>query len=163
MLISEDLKNALITQWVEERENAQIYLYAGAWMKVRGFSNIGEFFIKAKEEEEGHAKQIFDLLMDLNVPFASGHIMTGDFQINSLMDISEKFLNREIQTTQSLNEIKKMACDEETPGSPVVEELIRKMIFQQQNELEESSDFMDKTRVFDGDWKAIMLWDLEFK
>jgi ferritin len=162
MLISEDLKNALIAQWAEERENAQIYLYAGGWLKVRGFGNIGNFFIKAKEEEEGHAMQIFDLLMDLNIPFTSSPLLSGEFPINSLMDISQKFINREIQTTESLCEIKKISCEEESPASSVVEELIRKMISQQQNELEEATDFMDKSKIFD-DWKSILLWDLEFK
>jgi len=162
MLISEDLKNALLAQWVEEKENSQIYLYIGGWLKVRGFSNIGESFIKGSGEEEGHAKQIFDLLMDLNIPFESSHLISGEFPINSISDIAEKFMNREVQTTQSLSEIKRIASEEESAGSPVVEELIRKMISQQQNELEEATDFMDKSKILD-DWKFIMLWDLEFK
>jgi ferritin len=163
MLISEELRSALIAQWVEESENAQIYLYAGAWMKIKGFTNIGNFFIDGREEEEKHAKQIFELLMDLNIPFSSSVIATGEFPINSIRDIAEKFLSREIQTTESLNEIKKLAVEDDSSAASVVEELMREMIKQQRAELGEATDFMDKCSIFDNDWKAIMLWDLEFK
>ena len=163
MLISESLKEALLAQWIEERENAQIYLYAGAWMKVKGYTNIGNFFIDGKHEEEGHAKQIFRLLMDLNIPFSSGAIPSGEFNINTVSDIAERFLTREIQTTESLNEIKKLAIEDDSPAASIVEELMRKMIKQQRAELEEATDFMDKCSIFGNDWKAVMLWDLEFE
>lgn len=163
MLISESLKDALLAQWIEESENSQIYLYAGAWLKVKGFTNIGNFFINGRKEEAGHAKQIFELFMDLNIPFSSGSISSGEFNINSIRDIAERFLSREIQTTESLNEIKKLAIEDDSPAASIVEELMRKMIKQQRAELEEATDFMDKCSIFGDDWKAVMLWDLEFE
>lgn len=160
MLISNDLKSLLHQQWIEEKENSQFYLYIGAWLKNFGLDNIGKFFMKASDEEEGHAQEILKLMTDLNIDFESGNIASGQFSINSIMDIAEKFLSREIQTTESLKEIRD-ACEGDEAGNAVVEEMIRKMISQQQSELEEANNFMDKSKIMNGDWKFILLWDSE--
>lgn len=161
LLISENLRNQLVEQWVEEKENSQFYIYIGGWLKNRGYENLAKYFIDASFEEDVHAKKIFDLLTDLSLDFESRQIGSGVFPISSIGDIAEKFLSREIQTTQSLTEIRDL-CSEEETASSVVEEMIREMISVQQSELEESTSFMDKTKILT-EWWQVMFWDLQLK
>lgn len=161
MLISESLRSSLLEQWIEEKENSQFYLYIGGWLKNGGYDNLGKFFIDASKEEDEHALMIFNLLTDLNVQFETNPIGSGVFAILSIIDIAEKFLSREIQTTQSLRDIRDL-CSGEESGSSVVEEFIRDMISKQRSELEEATTFMDKAKVMN-EWKFVMLWDMSLK
>ena len=72
---------------------------------------------------------------------------------------SQAYVDREIETTESLNEIKISAMDS---SCPIVEEFMRKMIVNQQKEMEEALDFQDKAELFP-EWWQVALWDLGAK
>lgn len=156
-LISDSLKESLWGQYVHEVLNSHIYLYIAGYLQNKGLNNIAKMFMSQYEEEKSHSLQIFGLLTDLNTPVSIAEIPAGDFVINTPMDIAQQYLEREILTTTSLSEIKDQASEE---GNYVVEELIRKMIAQQQNEYAESTDFQDKILLFGNDWKFVALWDV---
>ena len=160
-IISETMREALLNQWVEEKENSHTYLYIGAWMKNKGLDNLGKYFMDASKEEDGHAQSIVDLLTDLNVAFEPRILTNMTFTISSILDIAEKFVDREVQTTQSLQSIKQIAIEEDELSS-IVEEHMRKMIHQQQSEMEECLTFMDKSLLFK-EWWQVALWDLSLK
>ena len=71
--------------------------------------------------------------------------------------MTEKYLSREYETTESLNEIKLLAMSEESPN-PVVEERIREMILKQQHEYEEATSMNDKAQLL-SEWVYVVLWD----
>jgi ferritin len=100
---------------------------------------------------------IYNLLTDLNAEVAILEIDNPSFPINTIKDIAMAYLNREIQTTESLDDIKKLAIDN---NSPVVEEAMREMIKLQRHEYEEACDFSDKAEIVGTDWKWVMMWDL---
>jgi len=156
-MISEILLNSLLDQWVEETENSHTYLYAGAFLKNKGFDNMGKFFMDASKEEVEHAQSILDLLTDLNLPFEPRPIQNMAFPISSILDIASKFLGRETQTTESLQNIRDIAMSED---ASIIEEHMRKMIVDQRSEMSESLSFMDKALIAE-DWKTVLLWDLE--
>lgn len=161
MKISEDLHNALLNQWVEEKENSHTYLYIGAYLKNKGLDKLGKFFFDASHEEDGHAQSILNLLTDLNLDFIPRAITEQVFDCSTISLVADKFLQREMQTTQSLQEIKEIAMNDSSFGfESVIEEHIRKMISQQQSELEESLSFKDKANIFT-EWWQVALWDLE--
>ena len=163
MKISEELMNALLNQWVEEKENSHTYIYIGAYLKNKGLDKIGSHFIDASKEEDEHAQSILNLMTDLNLEFEPRPISNMSFMCSSILDIAEKFVQREVQTTQSLQEIKEIASQDDSFGlGAIIEEHIRKMISQQQSEMEESLTFRDKAILF-GDWSNVALWDLNFK
>jgi ferritin len=156
-LISESLAETLYEQWVHETFNAHIYLFIAGFLKNKGLDNLAKHFSGQYDEELSHAKTIFNLLTDMNVPVKIMEIPPADFSIVSIPDIAKKYLDREVETTESLDAIKQKAIDD---GNPIVEEVMRKMIFDQLHEMKESSTFMDKCEVCGEDWFRVFLWDV---
>jgi ferritin len=130
--MNELVRNAFLDQYVEESENSAIYTFSGAWLKNKGLNNLGKMFLDGADEEKKHARTILDLLTDLNTPVEIRSIPDGDYPINSISDIANKFLQREEQTTQSLIEIRDLCIEH---GEGISEELVRKMVGWQQNEM----------------------------
>jgi ferritin len=159
-LISNELNSALCEQIGHEKYNSSLYLYIAGFLKNKGFNNLGSHFEGQHEEEFKHSKMIYDLLVDLNAPIYIPEINEVNLNFRTIIDIATAYLDREILTTKSLDEIKKLAIEEECP---VVEEYMRKMIVLQQNEYAEATDFQDKANLTGGDWKFVLLWDLGVK
>jgi ferritin len=157
VLIEESLVESLQEQIGHEKYNANLYLYIAGFLKNKGFNNIAKHFVEQHAEETGHSLMIFDLMTDLNAPIKIPEIDAIDMPINSIMEIAEAYLNREILTTESLDEIKKLAIEQ---SNPVVEEFMRKMLVLQQNEYAEATDFMDKSQLTGNDWKWVFMWDI---
>ena len=159
-LISENLNEMLCSQLAYEKFNANLYLFIAGDLKNRGFNNLAKHFEEQHEEETGHSLIIYNLLTDLNSPVKLEQIDEVKLQINSVMDIANGYLAREIITTTSLDEIKKQVIDE---NNPVVEERIREMILLQQNEYAEATDWLDHATLCGNDWFRVMLWDGSLK
>lgn len=159
-LISDGLKDAICEQISHEKYNANLYMFLSGFLKNKGFNNLGNMFLSQHDEETTHSKMIFDILTDLNTPIVIPEIDRIDFPISSIIEIADKYLEREYLTTRSLDEIKELAIDEDCP---VVEEFMRQMINLQRQEYAEATDFQDKANLTSGDWWKVMLWDLALK
>ena len=144
-------------QLSHEKHNANLYMYISGWLKNKGLNGLSKHFDSQHDEETEHSKIIFNLLTDLNADVIMHEIPEISMPLNSILDIASTYLDREILTTTSLNEIKNQAIDEE---NPVVEEKMREMIKIQQAEYAEATDFMDKAMLTGGDWKFVLMWDL---
>jgi ferritin len=159
-LISDELAASLNGQIAHEKLNANIYLFIAADLKNRGFNNLAKHFEQQHEEETGHALIVYNLLTDLNTPVELQEIDEVTLSINSVTDIANAYIEREVVTTQSLDEIKHQAMDEE---NPVVEERMREMIKLQQAEYEEAMDWNDHAQICGSDWFKVMVWDFGSK
>ena len=159
-LVSDHLREALNLQWSHEIMNSHIYLYFSAFLKNKGFDNLSKIFSEQFNEEQSHAGIILDLMTDLNMDFSSLPIESGDFPINSIVDIAKFYLEREILTTESLKEIRDLAIDE---GNAIVEEKMRDMIKLQQKEMEESLTFSDLSEVCGSNWMNVLIWNSSLK
>jgi ferritin len=158
-LISDELADALVEQVGHEIFNANLYLYISSFLKNKGLNNIAKHFEGQWQEELEHSKIIVDLLTDLNTDVKIPEIEGCDMIINSMLDIASMYLDRENLTTESLDEIKKLAIE---VSNPIIEERMREMISKQQLELSESTDFSDKVEIIGTDWKFALLWDASF-
>lgn len=156
-LLSQELIDVLCLQLVHEKFNSTAYMYIAGWLRNKGLNNIAEKFMGQWKEEIEHSKQIFDFLTDMNCPVSMDSVDSVDFEITTMSSISSFYLDREILTTTSLEEIKKM-CIEENNG--VAEEFLRQMINQQRAELEEASTFYDEMQLIGDAWALIKLYDL---
>jgi len=153
-LIQNELKVALQHQQSHEEYNSRLYLSIAGFLRNLGLDRLSEKFFDQYKEEAAHAIMIFDLLTDLGASVSMKALGSPDFPIEIPMDIAKRYLEREIETTNSLNEIKKMA---EQYSCPVVEERMREMISLQQTEYKEATAFMDIVSLF-SDWKSLALW-----
>lgn len=155
-LISDSLKESLVQQIAEEKKNANIYLSIASFLNGKGLFNLAKKFEEQHSEETEHSLILYKLLSDLSIVFVVPQIETYDISsIDNIVSLAELYLEREVQTTESLGEIKKQAIDED---NYVVEERIRKMIKLQQLEYAESTEFLDKASLLK-EWWQVALWD----
>ena len=159
-LISDNIVDSLHEQLAHEKYNANLYLYICGWLKNKGLNGLSKHFEEQHDEETNHSKMIFDLLTDLNCNVIMKEIDEVAIPFNNILDVATTYLNREIITTKSLNDIKHQAMEED---NPVVEERMREMIKIQQNEYSEATDWNDKANITGGDWKFVLMWDLSLK
>lgn len=154
-LMSDNLRNALCQQISHEKYNSNLYMYICGFLRNKGLDNLAKHFEEQHNEEFEHSIEFFNLLTDLNADVIIPEIDEIDFPIAVIHDIAMVYLDREILTTTSINEIKKMAISEDCP---VVEEKMRDMISKQQVEYEEATSFMDKAMLFP-EWWMCGLWN----
>jgi ferritin len=159
-LIPDELVSALQIQISHEKYNANLYLFIAGFLKNKGLDELGKFFLNQHDEETKHSLMIYELLTDLDAPVVIPEIDEVDLSFNSIMDIANAYLDREIATTDSLNEIKKLSIDKD---GPIVEEFMRDMIKLQRNEYAEATDFEDKAELCGEDWSKVLLWDVSLK
>lgn len=155
-LISDNLIESIVNQIGEEKKNANIYLGIASYLNGKGLSNLAKKFEEQHAEETEHSFILYKLLSDLSVIFIVPETESYNLAlIENIGDIANLYLEREIETTDSLGEIKNQAMDE---GNHVVEERLREMIKLQQQEYAEATDFYDKSLLFNEWWKAA-IWD----
>ena len=156
-LISEGLISSLCEQISHEKYNANLYLYFAAFLKNKGFDNLAKIFEHQHSEETEHSLLIYGFLTDMNAPVFIPEISEISMPIDDIRMIAETYLNREILTTESLDEIKHQAISEH---NSVTEEFLRKMVALQQAEYSEATSFYDSANLTNGDWFNVMLWNL---
>lgn len=159
-LISDEVSDALVTQWSEEVYNAHLYLTIEIFLRKQGLDKIADLFKGQWEEEQEHARIIQTLLTDLDAVYRVPAIRGCEGAVlANLMDIASLYLRREVITTQSLEAIRAMAQSAPDSGCPVVEQRMREMIILQQAELAEATTFMDKASKIGDDWSLAVVWD----
>lgn len=149
-LMSDNLRNAIWEQIAHEMLNANIYLHMCGFLRNKGLDNIAKHFEGQHTEETGHAKEFFNLLTDLNADVQIPEIGEVSTSFGLIGDLANTYLQRELLTTTSINEIKKLAIQED---NSVVEEKMREMIAKQQHEYEEANTFLDKTLLMPEWWQ----------
>src|SRR5574338_478381 len=113
-LISDSLKESIVNQIAEEKKNANIYLSIASYLNGKGLSNLAKKFEEQHSEETEHSLILYNLLSDLSVVFTVPVIESYEMAfIEKITDIAELYLEREYETTNSLNEIKELAMEEE--------------------------------------------------
>jgi ferritin len=157
-LISDATKTALVEQIGAEKFNASIYLYLASFLNGKGLSKLAKFFENQHNEEQEHSLIIYKLLVDLGETFEIPEINACNMPINTIGDIANLFLQREIETTNSLKAIKELATEQGEGGCSVVEVAMIDMIKKQQSELDEATSFYDKSELFP-EWWQVGLWN----
>jgi len=156
VIISESLKTAIHDQIGHELLNSHIYLYISAFLKNMGLDNLGGIFEGQYKEEQEHANLFIKILTDLNTPVIIPSIEPVSISFGNIEDIAQAYLDREILTTENIDELKDLAIDE---SNSIVEEFLRSMIVRQQAEMDEAFSFRDKAKMMK-EWWQVALWDL---
>lgn len=155
MLMSENLRVALCEQIAHEKYNSNLYMYICGFLRNKGLDNIAKHFEKQHLEEFEHSIEFFNLLTDLNADVTIPEIDEINIPLLTIADIAKIYLEREILTTKSINQIKEMSIME---GCYVAEEKMREMITKQQHEYAEATSFMDKAELLP-EWWQVAIWD----
>jgi ferritin len=155
-LISDEMLQASSIQLSNERFNSGLYLYIAGFLLGKGLDNLATIFTTQWVEENGHSKQIFDFLTDMNAIPLIKEVNDVNIPISSIKDIGDLFVSKEIETTESLEALKQLAIDDK---NSIAEEFYRKMIVQQQKEMEESTTFADNADLCGDDWYKAKVWN----
>ena len=162
-LISESLVSALENQMGHENKNAHIYLFVAGFLNSKGMDKIAAFFENQYQEELGHFKMIYSFLVDLDVcPNISEVQETSQLSLGlgeSIVSVAEKFMEREVLTTENLGELLDESMAE---GNYIAEEFLRGMIEKQQHEYAEATEFMDKAKICGDNWMNVLIWNGSF-
>lgn len=153
--LSDDLSALLLEQYCEEKYNANFYLFISGFLRNKGLNGLAKHFESQHDEEVGHSLLIYNFLIDLNIAFKVNEIDSIDFPINIISDISEKYAEREIATTEHLQEELKQA---EMDANGIAVEFLREMVNKQRNEMKEVFDFQDNATLCGDDWYKVKVW-----
>ena len=156
MMWTEEIKEALLSQWRHEVENAHFYLSIESFLNQKGFKNIANIFKQQYRKELSHSRMIIDLMNDLDIPVAFPPIRAFDIGQMNISQIGDSYFQKEYNTTKSLKEIVSLS---EQEGCGIIEEFMRKMVQLQQAEMDESLTFKSKANIVGDDWKTVLLWD----
>lgn len=158
-LISDVVKQMLLEQVGQELYNSNFYMRIAGFLNTKGLKNIARHFEQQIEEEQTHSRIIYKLLTDLGEDVIPPYIEEPDITFSTIGDIANLYLQREVQTTNDLKAIMIEASQQGDGGCPIVSRVMSDMILLQENELEEATDFFDKSQNLQ-QWWQVQLWDV---
>ena len=102
----------LQAQIAMEAHASATYLAMSSWCDDRGYKRSAAFFLNHADEERGHMLRIFNFLNENGVRAFSPEVTNIQQEYKSLKDVFEKTLEHEIAVTDSINNIVKVARQE---------------------------------------------------
>ena len=111
--LSEKLSTALNDQMTKEAHASQIYLSYAAWADNNGFAGIANFLFRHAAEERNHMMKILEYILNRGAKAKVSAIPAPATDPLSVNNCFEKVFEREIDNTNSIYKVVKMALDEE--------------------------------------------------
>lgn len=109
-LLSPEITELLVKQLGHELQNYNIYMTFAAYFGREGYSQLEEYYRKRADEEHKHHKWIVDYMIDADCDFSYPTIgEVSSFKPTNLAEPFDKTVVREIETTQLIYEIYKLA------------------------------------------------------
>ena len=155
-IITEELRLALNNQISHEKYNANLYLYIAGFLKNKGMDKLAIKFEEQHKEETEHSILIYSFLTDMNAMVELLPVEGVNINIDSIIDLANLYLDREIATTKSLEQIRQITIDNE---EGIAEEFLRHMIGLQRHEIGESTTFLDNAELCGEDWYKVKVWN----
>jgi ferritin len=111
--LSEKLSTALNEQMTKEAHASQIYLSYAAWADNNGFAGIANFLFRHAAEERNHMMKILEYILNRGAKAKVSAIPAPATDPLSVNNCFEKVFEHEIDNTNSIYKVVKMALDEE--------------------------------------------------
>ena len=111
--LSEKLSKALNEQMTKEAHASQIYLSYAAWADNNGFAGIANFLFRHAAEERNHMMKILEYILNRGAQAEVSAIPAPAPDPTSINNCFEKVFEHEIDNTNSIYKVVKMALDEE--------------------------------------------------
>lgn len=134
--ISDVIADKMIKQLGNELSNHNLYKSFQAYFASNGFTKLDEYYKKRAEEEYNHHEWFAERLRDNDIDFQYPAISKIDVDIEDFISPFKITVDKEIETTESINDIAK-TCFEE--GDYTTLNWISSVLLQEQNEEESTS------------------------
>lgn len=110
--LSENIQKLLLRQLTHELQNHNIYMDFANYFGVRGYTLLEKYYELRAHEEYEHYQWIRKFLNFNDSEYIHPTVEQHDIEIKSMVTPFEFTVDREIQTTQMINEIVDQAADE---------------------------------------------------
>ncbi len=155
-LLNLDINNVLCEQIANERHNAGIYMKMAGFLERKGLNKLAIHFVEQIQEENGHAKQIYDYIVDLNGFVNVEEVPAANVEFHEITDFAQVYMDTEIGTTNSLIEIANLAMEK---NDLLTWDFMMEMLKQQRNEYAEATTFLDNAELCGNDWYKVKVWN----
>ena len=105
MSISQDIVDLLNQQIKIEAKASSVYLSIASWCDQRGLVRAATFFYEQSQEERDHMLKIFHFINDAGGQAISPEISGVSPEFDTLKEVFEYSLDREIEVTKSIYKI----------------------------------------------------------
>ena len=113
MQISSELASLFNQQVSNEQANAHLYEQVACWCRLRGLKNLAAMFAKQADEERGHHKKMLGYLEEVNAEVVIPPTEAKPHGWGSCNEVAQTFIEAEMQTTEAINEMMRLAMSEE--------------------------------------------------
>ena len=156
--LSKTIEDLLNKQIGIELGAVQLYRAMGYWCNWTGLSGTSKFLLKHAEEELLHMNKLAEYLLDRNALAKMPNIKAELTNFSDLKTVLEKGREHEIMVTNSYQQAKKIACDEE---DYVTEEFFRWYLKEQVEEEAIFLSLLDRLEIIGNDKRGQYFLDLE--
>lgn len=142
----------------QEELSSRIYYGMAVYLDYNGFAGAAKLWYKYAEEELVHAKWYYQFLLDLNIQPTVGALSVQPMDYDGLVDIIEKSNLHEIEITKQINDLLKLAREEDCG---TLMELALRTQKEQVEELGKTYYWLDRLEAFGDSEVALRLLDNE--
>lgn len=103
--LKKEIAEILVIQIAHELYNQNLYKTFANYFGVKGFLKLEEYYLKRAHEEYNHSEWIREYLNDCDVIFQYPQIDKVEVTINNLIEPFILTVDKEIDTTDKINEI----------------------------------------------------------
>lgn len=103
--LKKEMAEILVLQIAHELYNQNLYKTFANYFGVKGFLKLEEYYLKRSFEEYNHSEWIREYLNDCDIVFQYPQIDKVEITINELIDPFLLTVDKEIDTTDKINEI----------------------------------------------------------
>lgn len=140
MKLKPSINNALCQQVSVELENSQKYQVLGSYFDDLQLTHIANLFYEEAKGEQGHANMIIKYINDrTDGKYVPVDIETPNLNITSIQEAGRIYLETEIETTNALEAIADLICEEKSYLDFV---FIQKMLDMQIEEEKDANELM---------------------
>lgn len=134
---------ALSKQGTQELATSKAYLAMSLWCEVQNWSGFADLFRKQADEEQAHARKIFDFIVDCDGMPDIGSVPAPRCDFPDLLNVAKAAYDMERANTQSIHAVYEVALAEKDYASQV---FLHEFILEQVEEEAWTDKLLDKTR-----------------
>lgn len=153
-LMSRKLAALLTQQVANEYFNAYTYRQIAAWFDAEGFPKIVDHFLAQANDEEGHARKFWDLLLDMRENPEMRNIPSPDMP-KSAVEAAEAAVLLEQKTNDDVTALLLLAAGE---NNQIVYSGLLWAAQEQVSELKEADDFLAAVKASGGNLHFVQMW-----
>lgn len=144
----------------QEEFSSRLYRSMSVWLDLNGYTGASKLYKKYSDEEQVHADEFYQYLLDLNVLPIVPALPQPQTTFTGLMDIAQKTLQHELEVTRQINVL---AGDAMKANDFMTMQLAQKYLAEQTEEIAKSRWLIDRIEIVGDDKCGLLIIDKELE